>query len=183
MLLRPLPPNGDSSASTSMTSEVVPKSRIASCDACRTVSVCAKLLRVATWWHALGAAVVGLAIVWLLLVLALYVVGRRFDDPARLRDALALLPDVVRLLRRLLSDRDLPAAVRVRVLLLTVYLISPLDFVPDVIPVVGYADDVVVVLLTLRSVARRAGPNALDRHWTGTPERLRALKAMLGIRA
>lgn len=135
------------------------------------------------WWRILAAVATGLFVLWLLLVLALYLVGRRYDDPARLRDVLRLLPDVVRLLRRLVADKDLPRGVRVRVVLLVAYLLMPIDLVPDVIPVVGYADDVVIVVLVLRSVARRAGPDAIDRHWPGTPEGLRALKQLAGIAA
>jgi uncharacterized membrane protein YkvA (DUF1232 family) len=61
------------------------------------------------------------------------------------------------------------------------YLISPIDLIPDFIPVVGYADDAVIVVWALRSVTRTAGPEAVDRHWTGTPEGLRALKRLAGL--
>lgn len=132
-------------------------------------------------WQALGAAVGGLAVLWLLLVGAFYVLGRRSDDPTRLRDALRLLPDVARLLRRLTADPTLPRGVRVRVVLLGAYLVLPIDLVPDVIPVAGYADDVLLVVLTLRSVARRAGVDAIERHWPGTPEGLDLLKQLAGL--
>jgi uncharacterized membrane protein YkvA (DUF1232 family) len=44
-----------------------------------------------------------------------------------------------------------------------------MDLVPDFIPVIGYADDAIIVAMVLRSVLRRAGPEALSRHWPGTP--------------
>ncbi|MBD8606524.1 DUF1232 domain-containing protein [Aeromicrobium sp. CFBP 8757] len=91
------------------------------------------------------------------------------------------MPDLVRLLRRLSADGSLPRGVRLRVVLLGLYLAMPIDLVPDVIPVVGYADDVLVVILVLRSVTRRAGPQALDRHWPGSPEGLRALRSLAGL--
>jgi uncharacterized membrane protein YkvA (DUF1232 family) len=47
--------------------------------------------------------------------------------------------------------------------------------VPDFIPVIGYADDAVVVALALRSVVRRAGPEAIERNWPGTPDGLAAV--------
>lgn len=56
------------------------------------------------------------------------------------REALRLLPDVLRLLPRLAADRSLPRGVRVRLALLLAYLASPIDLVPDFIPVIGYAD-------------------------------------------
>lgn len=52
---------------------------------------------------------------------------------------------------------------------------------PDFIPVVGYADDAVVVVLALRSVVRAAGPEALDRHWPGTTDGLTTLKRLAGL--
>jgi uncharacterized membrane protein YkvA (DUF1232 family) len=132
-------------------------------------------------WQAPVAVAGGLALLWLLLVAAFYALGRRHDDPTRLRDALRLLPDVARLLHRLAADRTLPRGVRVRVVLLGLYLVVPIDLVPDVVPVAGYADDVLVVVLTLRSIARRAGVEAIDRHWPGTPEGLELLKRLAAL--
>ncbi|MBO9520823.1 MAG: DUF1232 domain-containing protein [Nocardioidaceae bacterium] len=132
-------------------------------------------------WGLLAGVIGGLVLVWLLLVVALYLVGRRQDDPTTLRAALRLLPDVVRLLRRLAGDPSLPRGVRVRLVLLIGYLLLPLDLVPDFIPVVGYADDAVVVALALRSVVRAAGPGALERHWPGTAEGLRVVERLAGV--
>ena len=132
-------------------------------------------------WQAVVGATVAVGVLWMMLVLTFYLLGRRHDDPVRMREALRLLPDLVRLLRRLAADTSLPAGVRARVVLLGVYLALPIDLVPDFIPVVGYADDVVVVILVLRSVTRRAGPEALDRHWPGTPEGLRTLRTLAGL--
>jgi uncharacterized membrane protein YkvA (DUF1232 family) len=132
-------------------------------------------------WHVVLALLTGLALLWLALVVSLYLVGRRQAEPTRLRDALRLIPDVVRLLRRLTADPTLPRGVRIRLTLLLVYLALPIDLVPDFIPVVGYADDAVVVAIALRSVARKAGVEAIDRHWPGTPEGLQAVKQLAGL--
>lgn len=86
------------------------------------------------------------------------------------------------LLRRLSTDRRLPRGVRIRLALLLTYLIMPLDLIPDFIPILGYADDAIIVALALRSITRRAGPEALDEHWPGTTEGLRALRRLAGIR-
>ena len=117
------------------------------------------------WWEVAAAVLAGLVLVWLTLVGALYLVSRHEDDPTTLTDVLRLVPDVVRLLRRLAADPTVPRGVRLRLTLLLGYLVFPLDLVPDFIPVVGYADDAVIVALALRSVTRAAGPEALDRHW------------------
>ncbi|WP_089307031.1 DUF1232 domain-containing protein [Geodermatophilus pulveris] len=97
-----------------------------------------------------------------------------------LGEALRLLPDLVRLVRRLAADRALPRGVRVRLWLLLGYLLLPVDLVPDVVPVLGYADDVVVVALALRSVVRAAGDAALVRAWPGSPAALAVVRRLAG---
>ncbi len=133
------------------------------------------------WWQVLLGVASGLLVLWLGLVAVLWAVGRG-QDPMTLREAVRLLPDVVRLVRRLAADPTLPRGVRVRLGLLLAYLLLPIDLVPDVIPVVGYADDAVVVALALRSVVRAAGPEAIDRHWPGTPGGLVAVRRLAGLR-
>ena len=131
-----------------------------------------------SWWSlALGLGG-GLLLLWVVLVLALWV-GR--PDELGLRDALRLLPDVVHLLRRLATDSALPRGVRLRLWLLLGYLAMPFDLVPDFIPVIGYADDVVIVAVALRAVVRHAGMGALERHWRGTPDGLAAVCRVAGL--
>lgn len=131
-----------------------------------------------TWWQPVVGVASGLLLVWLLLLLALWWV----KPPAEgLRSAVRLLPDVLRLVGRLARDRSLPRGVRVRLWLLLGYLALPIDLVPDVIPVLGYADDAVLVVWTLRAVARRAGPDALERHWPGSPDGLAAVRGLAGL--
>ncbi|WP_245159903.1 DUF1232 domain-containing protein [Blastococcus sp. CT_GayMR19] len=124
------------------------------------------------------AVVGGLVVLWLLLLALLW---RARPDELGAREALRLLPDVVRLVRRLAADRTLPRAVRIRLWLLLAYLLSPVDLVPDVVPVLGYADDVVVVAWALRSVVRRSGAEALARHWPGQPAGLAVVHRLAGL--
>ncbi len=129
------------------------------------------------WVRGLGAVAGGLLLLWLVLLLLLW---RARADAVGAREALRLLPDVVRLVRRLAADRSLPRGVRARLWVLLVYLMSPIDLVPDVLPVIGYADDVVVVAWVLGSVVRRAGAAALQRHWPGTPAGLAVVTRLAG---
>jgi len=62
-----------------------------------------------------------------------------------------------------------------------VYLLSPIDLIPDFIPVLGYADDALVVAIALRFATRRAGSAAIERHWPGTPAGLRAVLRLAGL--
>jgi len=60
------------------------------------------------------------------------------------------------------------------------YLASPIDLLPDFIPVLGYADDVLLVAIVLRSVLRHTGPDALGRHWPGTLTGLQLIERLAG---
>jgi uncharacterized membrane protein YkvA (DUF1232 family) len=129
-------------------------------------------------WAAVAGIVAGsLAVLWLLMLAFLW---RAKPDDVTLRGAVRLVPDLLRLLKRLAADRTLPRGIRVRLVLLIGYLAMPIDLVPDFIPVLGYADDVVVVAIVLRSVVRAAGPEALERHWPGTPEGLHVIRMLCG---
>lgn len=133
------------------------------------------------WWQVLVGIAAGLALLWLAMLAVLWRGQRGLSDTLGMRDALRLIPDVIRLLRRLAADPALPRGVRIRLLLLLAYLLMPIDLVPDFIPVVGYADDAVIIAVALRSVARRAGPEALDALWPGSPEGLRVVKQLAGL--
>ena len=119
----------------------------------------------------------GLALAWVLLVLLLWVLRPR---DARLRDLVRIVPDVLRLVRHLLADRAVPGRVRVALAVLLVWLVSPIDLIPEFIPVLGPLDDVVVAVLVLRYVRRQLGEPELRRRWSGTPEGFRVLTAVLG---
>ena len=130
-----------------------------------------------SWWSLAGVGG-GLLLVWGVLVLALW---RAIPGELRVRGAVRVLPDLLRLVRRLAADRSLPRGIRLRLWLLLGYLALPVDLVPDVIPVIGYADDAVVVALALRAVVRGAGPGALARHWPGSPEGLAVVLRLAGV--
>lgn len=131
------------------------------------------------WWDLLIGLGAGLLLAWLALVIALLVARPRTTV---LRESLRLLPDLLRLVRALAADPTLPRGVRIRLALLLVYLAIPIDLIPDVIPVLGYADDLIIVTMVLRSVVRRAGIDAVRGHWPGTEDGFAAVARLTGLR-
>jgi uncharacterized membrane protein YkvA (DUF1232 family) len=132
----------------------------------------------AWWWQMLISIGTAILLTWIVLLIALLVVK---PGKAQLTEALRLLPDLLRLLRRLAADRNLPRGVRIRLGLLIAYLAVPFDLIPDFIPVLGYADDAIIVIVVLRSTVRRAGLDAVRRHWPGTDDSFTALARLTGL--
>lgn len=129
-------------------------------------------------WHTLIGIAAALIVTWALLVVFLLLARPK---GSLVSESMRLLPDTLRLLRDVATDTTLPKAVRVRLWLLFVYLAIPFDLIPDFIPIIGYADDAILVCAVLRSVIRRAGPEAIRRHWRGTEDGLAALWRVAGL--
>ncbi|GAA5167006.1 DUF1232 domain-containing protein [Pseudonocardia eucalypti] len=131
------------------------------------------------WWlDTLIGVTAAVLVAWLALIVALMIV-RPHDR--LLSEAVRLLPDVLRLVRRLATDPAMPTGVRVRLWLLLAYLAVPFDLVPDFIPILGYADDAIIITAVLRSVIRRAGLRAVQAHWPGTDSGFTALTRLTGL--
>jgi uncharacterized membrane protein YkvA (DUF1232 family) len=130
------------------------------------------------WWDLLLGMAAALLLAWTALLIGLVIARPR---GGLLREALRLLPDVLRLVRRLVADPTLPRGVRIRLGLLLAYLACPLDLIPDFIPVLGYADDAIIVTAVLRGVVRRAGIDAVRAHWPGTDDGFAAIARLTGL--
>jgi uncharacterized membrane protein YkvA (DUF1232 family) len=103
------------------------------------------------WLLVAGGAVL---VAYLLAVAALLLAGRRTDA----RAWAGFIPDCVVLARRLLADGRLPRRWKLLLGGLVLYLAMPFDLVPDFLPVIGQADDAIVVALVLRGLSRAAWP-------------------------
>ena len=130
------------------------------------------------WWDLLLGLAAGLLLAWVALI-AVMVIAR--PRGGLLGESLRLLPDLLRLLPRLAADRSLPRGVRAGLALLLVYLAFPFDLVPDFIPVLGYADDAIVVAAVLRWAVRQAGIEAIRRQWPGTSDGFAGLCRITGL--
>lgn len=98
--------------------------------------------------------------------------------------ALALLPDLFHLGVRLVLDPEVPTENKGALLAVLIYVMSPIDFIPDVIPVSGWVDDLVVLVIGLNKFLETDQPAvraAIRRHWSGAGEVIAVLKHLLGI--
>ena len=128
-------------------------------------------------WLALILAFISIVVLaWLALLGALWL-----HRPTRdlVRPTARFLPDLARLVRALLADRETPRSAKLALGALLVWILSPIDLVPEFIPVIGPLDDLVVSALVLGWVTRRIGREPIRRHWTGSPEGLAFLERLL----
>jgi uncharacterized membrane protein YkvA (DUF1232 family) len=123
------------------------------------------------------AIAVGLVALWALL-LVLFWVLRPKGVP--LRELPGLIPEVLRLLRSVVGDRSAPADVRLVLIGLLAWILSPIDLIPEFIPVLGPLDDVVVAVVAMRYVRRRVGIADLRARWTGTDDGFALLLRVIG---
>jgi uncharacterized membrane protein YkvA (DUF1232 family) len=123
-------------------------------------------------WSLIGFGAV--LVVYLVLVGVLIVAGRRDDA----RAVAGFIPDCVVLFKRLLSDSRIVWWRKALLAGVIVYLVTPIDLVPDFIPVAGQLDDAIVVALALRSVLRGSGEALLREHWPGPPQSLLVIRRL-----
>ena len=128
-------------------------------------------------WRTVIGIGVGILLVWAALMALLWIFRPR--DVA-LGELIRLVPDLLRLVRSLIGDRSVPLGARVALVGLLAWLISPIDLIPEFIPVLGPVDDVVVAVLVLRYVRRKVGLEALRERWPGTPEGFALLGRIIG---
>lgn len=113
------------------------------------------------------ALVVGLA-TWAAAIVALVLLGRR----TAARELATLLPNLLRLFRGLLRDPRVSRGSKILLAIAIAWVVSPIDLVPEFIPVFGPLDDAVVAALVLRHVLRSAGRDVVAEHWQGDPATL-----------
>ncbi len=109
-------------------------------------------------WLIIAAAAV--AVSWVVMI----VLARRLP-PGLAKDLATVLPACVTTARRLRKDPRVPKRVKVVVAFAGLWVLSPIDLIPEFLPVIGPLDDIVVVALALRYAARRIPPEALIEAW------------------
>lgn len=117
------------------------------------------------WLTMVVAGVVVVLLSWAVLVL----LARRLP-PGAARDLAGLLPDSLTTVRRLRGDPRVPRSAKVAMAVAGLWVVSPIDLIPEFLPVIGPLDDVVVVALALRYAGRRVPREVLLEAWPGRPE-------------
>jgi uncharacterized membrane protein YkvA (DUF1232 family) len=116
-------------------------------------------------------AVAIVLVLYLALVVALFLSGRKLAA----KELATLLPNLIRLFRDLVKDPCVPRGAKIVLAVAGIWLISPIDLLPEFIPVLGPLDDAVVAALALRYLIRRAGLDVVREYWGGDPATLAAI--------
>ena len=127
-----------------------------------------------TWLEWIGVAVA----IWVVVVAVLFLFGRRLAA----RELAMLLPNLVRMCRTLLRDPRVPRGSKVLVGFAVLWFISPIDLVPEFIPVLGPLDDALLAALVVRHLVKRAGRGVVAEAWPGDPATLERMLRLARVR-
>lgn len=117
-------------------------------------------------------------VVWLAAMAALVAIGRR----SAARALATLIPNLLVLFRGLLRDPRVPRGSKFWLWFAIVWLVSPIDLIPEFVPVAGPLDDAIVAALVLRHVLRRTEASVLSEHWRGDPATLAKVLRIANVR-
>ena len=124
-----------------------------------------------------AAVTLAVVVVWAIAILLIWLLAPK---ESRLLDVVRLLPDVLRLAAGLAADPATPRSCRIALAGLAVWIASPIDLIPEFVPVVGPLDDIVVAAIVLRWVGRRVDDDVLRAKWPGSAEGFSLVLRLLG---
>jgi uncharacterized membrane protein YkvA (DUF1232 family) len=96
-------------------------------------------------------------------------------------DAVLMIPNLVKLVGRLLTDPRVPRRAKVVLGFAAAYVASPIDLIPEFIPVIGWADDLLILIYALDSLIERAGKDVVEEHWDGPGDLLGLIRDVMGM--
>lgn len=96
-------------------------------------------------------------------------------------DAVLLLPNILKLVGRLVLDPRVPRRAKLTLGMAAAYVASPVDLIPEMIPVVGWADDILIMMFAIDSLIERAGSDLVDEHWDGPGDLLSLVREIVGL--
>jgi uncharacterized membrane protein YkvA (DUF1232 family) len=95
-----------------------------------------------------------------------------------LKEAVQLIPNLAKLLFRLLKDRRVPLRRRLAMGAVGLYIASPIDLIPDAIPVVGGVDDLLLLAFAVDYLLQASPEGVIAEHWDGTEDGLELVRGM-----
>ena len=107
--------------------------------------------------------------------------GRSLQGRQLVTDAVMMMPNIVKLVARLLKDPRVPRRAKITLGLAAAYVASPIDLIPEVIPVIGWADDVLVIMFAIDSLIDRAGEEIVEELWDGPGDLLSLVRDVVGL--
>jgi uncharacterized membrane protein YkvA (DUF1232 family) len=123
--------------------------------------------------------VVGIAVLWAVVLVLFWFLRPK---GVSVREVVRIVPDVVRMLRDIVRDPASPLDVRLVLIGLLAWIVSPIDLIPEFIPMLGPIDDAVVAVVALRYVRRRVGVAAMRARWPGSDDGFALLGRVVGFR-
>ncbi|MEX0795399.1 MAG: DUF1232 domain-containing protein [Acidimicrobiia bacterium] len=107
--------------------------------------------------------------------------GKSVQGRKLIQDTVLIVPNIVKLVGRLLADPRVPRRSKIALGAAAAYVASPIDLVPDIIPVVGWADDILFLLLAIDGLITRSGPEIVEEHWDGPVDLLKLIEDVLSL--
>jgi uncharacterized membrane protein YkvA (DUF1232 family) len=129
-------------------------------------------------WEDVAAIVVAIVLIWSAVAIVLVILGRRWLA----RELAFFLPNVARLFAGLIRDPRVPVGSKLVLGLASLWIASPIDLIPEFVPIAGSLDDAIVAVIALRLVLRWTEPEVLRDHWHGDPRAFDRLLRLGGSR-
>ncbi len=96
-----------------------------------------------------------------------------------IKELLMLIPNLLKLIYRLMQDKDVPAAEKAMMFAAVAYVISPRDLFPDMRPFLGKVDDLLILALVIKRLTDSVSSEVLEEYWEGNDELLETLEKVL----
>jgi uncharacterized membrane protein YkvA (DUF1232 family) len=96
-------------------------------------------------------------------------------------DTASMVPHMFKLVLRLLRDPRVPRRTKLVVGAAVAYVVSPIDLIPDFIPVVGLADDILLMTFAINHMVEVAGEDVVLEHWDGSRDLLELIRSILDV--
>jgi uncharacterized membrane protein YkvA (DUF1232 family) len=107
--------------------------------------------------------------------------GKSLQGRQLLADAVSMLPSMVKLVSRLLRDPRVPRRSKITLGLAAAYVASPIDLIPDAVPVIGWADDLLLIMFAIDSLIDRAGDEVVEELWDGPGDLLALVRDVMAV--